>query len=246
MDLIPALDLRGGRVVRLAQGDDARRTLYGDDAPTLLARFAEAGVPLAHVVDLDAAFGEAPQRALLEDLAARVGAGSSPALQLGGGLREARAVEWALDAGFARAVVGSMVGRDPDLFAELATRHPGRLVPALDVAHGELRIAGWREEAPLPLSRVCRRLERLPCPAVLVTDVERDGMAAGPNLGLACRVGRACGMPALLSGGVASLSNLAAAARCREIGGAVVGKALLDGAFTLAAALAACRPAEGT
>jgi phosphoribosylformimino-5-aminoimidazole carboxamide ribotide isomerase len=271
MELIPAIDLRNGRVVRLAQGDDGRRTVFGDDATGLLAGFAAAGVALVHLVDLDAAFGEPPQRELVAELVRRSGGGSKrsrpraggrlrrgktgpppqegrPApglsIQLGGGLRDAEAVAWALGAGCRRVVVGSMVVREPDLFAGLAAEHPGRLVPALDVAQGELRIAGWREEAPVLLSQACRRLEGLPCPAVLVTDIERDGMGAGPNLDLACRVGRACGMPALLSGGVASVDDLAAAARCPEIAGVVVGRALLDGTLTLEQALAACRPGE--
>jgi phosphoribosylformimino-5-aminoimidazole carboxamide ribotide isomerase len=246
MDLIPALDLRGGRVVRLAQGDDGRRTVYGDDPARFLPAFATAGVRLAHVVDLDAAFGEPPQRERVADLLRQAAAarGGALGIQLGGGLRDAQAVAWALGAGCRRVVVGSIVVRQPDLFAELASLHAGRVVPALDVTGGELRIAGWREEAPAPLSQVCRRLRELPCPAVLVTDIERDGTGSGPNLDLARRVGEAAGLPALLSGGVASLADLRAAAGCPEIAGVVVGRALLEGAFTLAEALAACHGEE--
>lgn len=232
-ELLPAVDLRGGRVVRLVQGDDARRTVYGEDPAAVLAGYREAGVSRAHVVDLDAALGEPPQRDLLERLA-----GLGLPLQLGGGLRDGEAVAWALGAGFDRAVIGSLVTRDLDGFARLTEKHPGRLVPALDCVGASVRVAGWTETGPVPLEDLCRRLAGLDCPAVLVTDIERDGTMRGPNVDLARRVGTASGLPALLSGGVRSLADLAAARETPEIGGAVVGKALYEGAFTLEQALA--------
>jgi phosphoribosylformimino-5-aminoimidazole carboxamide ribotide isomerase len=237
MQLLPAIDLRGGRVVRLLKGDDAHRTVYGDDPLAVLEAYRDAGVRRAHVVDLDAALGEPPQRRLIARLARLPDIG----IQLGGGLRGGEAIAWALEAGCERAVVGSLVARDPELFARLATACPGRLVPALDVARGELRVAGWREGSAVPLAEVCRNLSRLPCPQVLVTDIERDGTLQGPNFELTQQVGRACGMPALLSGGVHSLDDLRQASQRREIGGAIVGKALYEGRFTVAEALAACR-----
>ena len=134
-----------------------------------------------------------------------------------------------------------MVGRDPDGFGRLAARYPGRLVPALDVADGEVRLAGWREGADRSLDALCRTLRGLPCPAILVTDVARDGTLEGPNLELAGRVAEAAGIPALLSGGVRSLDDLEAARAAPGIAGAVVGKALYEGLFTVQEALAACR-----
>lgn len=236
MELLPAIDLRGGRAVRLRQGDDSRRTTVGDDPVALLDRFAAAGVALIHVVDLDAALGEAPQRDLIERLIER-----GTAIQLGGGLRDRSTIESALALGAARVVVGSLVARDPDLFAGIAAAHPGRLVPALDISgtSGEVRISGWREGAARSLADLSAALVGCPCPAVLVTDVDRDGMMGGPNLALARRVARASGLPALLSGGVSSLDDLAAARVYLEIAGAIVGQALYSGAFTLEEALAA-------
>lgn len=235
MALIPAIDLRHGRAVRLRQGDEARETVYGDDPVAVLQSFARAGAARVHVVDLDAALGEAPQRALVERLAA-VG----PKLQLGGGLRGREEIDWALGAGCERAVIGSLVARDVEAFRELAQELPGRLVPALDVADGEVRIAGWKERASRPLVDLCAQLMGLPCPAVLVTDVERDGMMAGPNLELALRVARTSGLPALLSGGVHALADLESACRIPEIAGVIVGRALYEGAFTVEEALEAC------
>ena len=238
MQLIPAIDLRQGRVVRLVQGDDGRRKSYGVDPSGALREYAAAGISLVHVVDLDAALGEAPQRELITAL---VESGQDDCgIELGGGLGDADAVAWALGAGCQRVVMGSIVARDFDAFSEVGRAYPGRGVPAIEVAGGKLRIAGWREEAEVSAAEVCRGLRGLDCPAVLVTDVERDGTLAGPNLDLARQVAADSGIPALLSGGVRSLDDLRAAARVEEIAGAIVGKALYEGLFTVEEAMAAC------
>jgi phosphoribosylformimino-5-aminoimidazole carboxamide ribotide isomerase len=240
--------------VRLRQGDDARATEYAGDPLAVAAGFAAAGVRRIHVVDLDAALGEPPQRELVARLAAALAAGGARVgmhsgagavraqvgVQLGGGLRGRAAVEWALGAGCERVVLGSLAARDPVAFAELARAFPGRVLPALEVAGGEVRVAGWKEAAGSSLDEVCRSLRGLPCPAVLVTDVERDGMLSGPNLDLALRIAAATGLPALLSGGVRSLADLAAAAARPEIAGAILGRALYEGRIDLAAALTVC------
>lgn len=233
MQLIPAIDLRRGEVVRLRHGDDGQRTRYGLDPFEVLRSYARAGAGLVHVVDLDAAFGEPPQRDLVAALAARA------KIELGGGLGDREAVAWALGAGCERVVMGSIVARDPDAFAEITAAFPGRVVPALEVAAGRLRVAGWTEEARASLEEVAGRLRGIACPAVLVTDVERDGTLEGPNLELARRVAALTGLPALLSGGVRSLDDLRAASRFGEIAGAIVGKALYEGLFTVEEALAA-------
>ncbi|MEP7013199.1 MAG: 1-(5-phosphoribosyl)-5-[(5-phosphoribosylamino)methylideneamino] imidazole-4-carboxamide isomerase [Acidobacteriota bacterium] len=245
MELLPAIDLRGGQAVRLRQGDDSRRTTVGADPVILLEQFAAAGVGLVHVVDLDAALGEAPQRDLIGRMIERM-IGKGTAIQLGGGLRDRASIEAALALGAERVVVGSLVARDPDLFAEIAAAHPGRLVPALDLSgtSGEVRISGWREGAARSLAELTAALIGCPCPAVLVTDVDRDGMMGGPNLALARRIARSCGLPALLSGGVSSLDDLAAARVYPEIAGAIVGQALYSGAFTLEEARAAAHGEE--
>lgn len=237
MELLPAIDLRHGRAVRLRQGDPERETVYGDDPVAVLREYGRAGVARVHVVDLDAALGEPPQRELI----ARMAQAGGPAIQLGGGLRDAAAIDWALGVGCDRAVAGSLVGRDVEAFRRLAAARPGRLVPALDVAQGQVRIAGWTEGSGRSLGELCAHLAGLPCPAVLVTDVERDGMMEGPNMDLTVRVARTSRIPALLSGSVATLADLAAAREFPEIAGAVVGRALYEGAFTLEEALEACR-----
>lgn len=235
MELLPAIDLRRGRAVRLRQGDDARATVYGDDPIAVLDGYIQAGATRVHVVDLDATFGEPPQRELIERMAIR------GLMQLGGGLRDRDAIRWALDAGCDRVVVGSLVARDIEGFRALTLEHPGKIVPALDVENGEVRIAGWTEGTSWRLPELCVRLHGLPCPAILVTDVERDGMLSGPNFDLARRVAMASGIPSLLSGGVRSLDDLRAAREIPEIAGAIVGRALYEGVFTIEEALDACR-----
>lgn len=237
MELIPAIDLRHGDAVRLRAGVDAERTVYDADLTALLPRWAALGVRRAHVVDLDGAFGEPPQRDLLHRLLAVAG---RPQIQLGGGLRDAATIVGCLAKGCERVVVGSFMARHFEAFARLVRQHPRRIVAALDAERGAVRIAGWRESAAATLDELCERLHGLPCAAVLVTDVERDGTLEGPNLELARHVARRSGLPALLSGGVASLADLRRAARADGIAGVVVGRALWDGRFTVAEALAAC------
>ncbi len=246
VQLLPAIDLRGGQVVRLERGDDRRRTVYDADPSAALRRYREAGVARIHVVDLDAAFGAQPQRAVVRALARQ--AQDSPngrgGIQLGGGLRDREAVEWAFAAGCERAVVTSLIVRDFDVFADLCRRYPGRMVAALDMDGGEVRLAGWTESADRSPAALCAQLSGLPVAAVLVTDISRDGMMQGPNIDLACRIGDLAGAPAVLSGGVRSAADLEAAARRPEIEAAIVGRALYDGSLGLDEAIAACGSAS--
>lgn len=318
-EVIPSIDLRRGRVVRLREGRDDQATVYATPAELLLERFAAAGARRVHVVDLDAAFGEPPQRerlaALLraaerQDQALRfktrserleaeaetktfqlrggrpsdrgegdglaVGvtpeadrrarATSAPPavpappqaappgrdqrgerfrLQLGGGLRDAAAVESALDAGFDRVVLGSMIVRDPETFEQLCRRHAGRIVPALDCRADEVLHDGWKSRSSLLWKSLALSFKQksLVFPSILVTDVARDGTLAGANVELAAAVGETAGAPAIVSGGVASIEDVARAAAAAHagcgIGGIVLGRALHEGRLTIEAALAA-------
>lgn len=243
MQLIPSIDLRRGRVVRLSQGRDERATVYADDPLDVLAQFQEAGAERVHVVDLDAAFGEPRQT---HHLARLVSAAKGEKLQLGGGLRNADLLRDALASGFDRAVAGSLVVRDPAAFGLAAEEFPGRLIPALEFADGALRSAGWREDAALDLEEVQRQL--LPFTGLfletLVTDVTRDGMLSGPNLDLAVRVARTLGVQAIVSGGVAGTEDLLAAAAHPELSGTIVGRAFYEGKIDLPSAFARLRAAR--
>ncbi len=238
MELIPSIDLRQGLVVRLRRGDDGQRTTYDVDPRDVVAAYAEAGATRVHVVDLDAAFGEPPQRELVAQLAA---VENTPPLQLGGGLRDREAIEWAFSVGIDRAVVTSLMVRDFSLFSELVGAYTGRIVAALDIDRDALKLSGWTEESPKPWRQFAAQLRSLPLAAVLVTDIQRDGTMQGPNAALACEVARACAADGLLSGGVQELADLERARSYPEIRGAIVGRALYDGAFSIYEALRACR-----
>jgi phosphoribosylformimino-5-aminoimidazole carboxamide ribotide isomerase len=236
VQLIPSIDLRQGKVVRLAQGRDDRATVYADDPLEVLERFQAAGAERIHIVDLDAAFGEPRQEAALARLLRTAG---REKLQLGGGLRSIDLLRDALDSGFDRVVVGSMAVREPAAFARAAEAFPGRLIPALEFADGGLRSGGWTQGEAMPLAALIRHLLTLTglFSETLVTDISRDGMLTGPNLDLAVDVARRLGISAIVSGGVAGMEDLSAAASRPELSGLIVGRAYYEGRIDLRSAL---------
>lgn len=241
MKLIPAIDLIGGRCVRLVQGDFSRETVYSDDPAAALADFAAGGAELAHLVDLDGArAGEPRQHALFERLAT-----SAPiALQVAGGFRTGEQVARVLDAGVWRVVIGSLALTDPDAFAAMLEGFgPDRLTLALDVRleDGTATVAthGWSRGSASSLHEVLHRFPTVR--HLLVTDIARDGMLGGPNVVLTQAIVRDFPQVELqASGGVAALADLGA---LREAGAAaaIVGKAIWEGRFTVAEGVAHAR-----
>ncbi len=241
MELIPSIDLRAGRVVRLEQGDYARETAYDAD-PTEVARsFAAAGARRIHVVDLDGARdGRAGNDAVVRSILA---ACPGLAVQVGGGMRTRARVEEVLDAGAARVVIGTAALEQPDLLHELAARFPGRVILGLDARDGKVAVRGWREISPDTVLQVLERFAKLPLAAVLHTDIGRDGLLGGPNVEATADLARRSPFPVLASGGVGSLADLERLARTGVIAGAIVGKAIYSGAIRVdeaIARLAAC------
>ena len=237
MQLIPAIDLLGGRVVRLRTGDYAQVTSFDETPAALAARFAEAGCEWLHVIDLEAARDgtrDGPNTAVAHELvASRQGK-----LQLGGGFRDAEAIEQTLAAGVDRVLVGTLAVREPELVGELARRHGERICVTADSLEGSVRIAGWLEDSREPTVELVARLARLGITAFLVTAIDRDGTLAGPDLELLARVRAKTDGVLLASGGVGGLADIRSV---RELGcdGVVVGRALLDGTIALADAVAA-------
>lgn len=244
MELIPSIDLLGGHVVRLENGRRDRATVYFEDPLEPLEQFRAAGARWIHVVDLDAAFGGPRQRAALARIAS---ACRGERLEQGGGLRSAEDVADAFEMGYERVILGSLPACNPALFAELATRHPNRVVPAWESESGELRVGGWASAHSLvrdQFSAALRDLAHL-LPAILVTDIGRDGMLVGANVDLAVEVARETGLPAIVSGGVVALEDLHAARERPEICGAIVGRAFYDGKLDLRQAIAELRSPAG-
>ncbi len=234
MDLFPAIDIRGGRVVRLAQGQAGRETRYHDDPVAQAEAFLAAGARWIHLVDLDRAFGSGDNLAPIGAIASRLG--TRVRIQVGGGIRSIEALGAVLDLGVTRAVLGTAAVTDPALVpAALGLAGAERVVIGLDARNGMMAIRGWVETTDLRVDQVCRRVLDEGARTVVYTDVARDGMLAGPDLEGA-RALAAMGASVIASGGVASLEDLRAV-REANLAGVIVGRALYDGRFTLTQAL---------
>jgi phosphoribosylformimino-5-aminoimidazole carboxamide ribotide isomerase len=232
--LYPAIDVRGGRVVRLTKGDYAAETVYGDDPVAVAVGFAEAGARWIHVVDLDAARSGDPVNRPVVGRVASALAGRCR-LQTGGGVRTVADVEALAAAGVARVVMGSAAVHDPYLVHDASAIMP--VAVGLDHRDGELAVHGWTEGSGVALADA---LGMFPTAAAFViTDIARDGMLIGPDVeGLADSVA-ATDIPVIASGGVGSLADLAELAGVPGLAGVITGKALYEGRFTVAEALAA-------
>jgi len=235
LELLPAVDVAGGRTVRLVQGAAGTETSYGDPTDAALA-WQEAGASWIHLVDLDAAFGRGSNGPQLADLIGRL----DVKVELSGGIRDDVALSGALATGCARVVIGTAALEDPDWVAKAIAEHGDRIAVGLDVRGTRLAARGWTTDGG-ELDDALDRLELAGCHRYVVTDIEKDGMLRGPNLDLLRQVCARTDKPVVASGGVASLPDLHAIASLVPLGveGAIVGKALYAGAFTLPEALAA-------
>jgi phosphoribosylformimino-5-aminoimidazole carboxamide ribotide isomerase len=242
MIVYPAIDLRGGRCVRLLEGDFARETVYGDDPVAVARRWEAAGAAWLHVVDLDGARAGRPVQG---DVVAAICRALSIPVQVGGGLRDATAVDAVLAAGAARAVVGTMAVRDPAACAALCRAHPGRIAVGLDARDGRLRTGAWLDDSEATPEALAPRVAAMGAAAIIYTDIGRDGTERGPDLDGTRRVARAAGIPVVASGGVGRVDDVSAVAALAGDGvaGVIIGRALYTGAVRLQDAL---RAAAGT
>ncbi len=238
MLVIPAIDLKGGRVVRLTQGDPLRQTSYCGDPVAMARRWEREGAPILHLVDLDGAFTGRPEQ--LSVVADVVRAVKVP-IQLGGGLRSLAALEQAFASGIERGVIGTAAIEDADFFAEACRRYPGRIALGIDARGGKVAVRGWAEETGLLAADLAARWADLPLAAIIYTDIGRDGMLTGPDLEALRRMARATCHPLIASGGIATLGDVQrlAALEPSRIIGVVVGKALYEGRFSLEEAIVA-------
>ena len=239
MIVYPAIDLRGGRCVRLFEGAFERETVYGEDPVAVARTFEAAGACWLHVVDLDGARAGRPVQA---ELVAAICAAVRIPVQVGGGLRDAAAVDAVLAAGATRAVLGTVAVQDPDLAAATCRAHPGRVAIGLDARDGRLRVAGWLQGSEMTPTAAAARAVDLGAAAVIYTDIGRDGTERGPDLEGTRAVARAAGVPVLASGGIGALEHVRAV-RALGVAGLIIGRALYTGAVRLADALAVAEAA---
>lgn len=237
MIVFPAIDLKGGQVVRLAEGDMERATVYGDDPAGQAMLFAEAGAKFLHVVDLDGAFAGKAQNqeaveAILEAFPGHV--------QLGGGIRAPEAVEGWFGLGVSRIVIGTAALTDPQFVRDMARDWPGGIVVAVDAKDGMVATAGWAEVSDVPVADMARRFEDAGVAALLFTDIGRDGLLKGCNIDATVDLARHTDLPVIASGGVKGLDDIRMLALQAQEGieGVITGRALYDGRLDLAAAIA--------
>ena len=234
--IYPAIDLKAGHVVRLAEGDMGRATVYGDDPAAQAEAFAAAGATALHVVDLDAAFAGSSVNG---DAVARIVAAFPGKVQMGGGIRSRAALEAWLARGVDRVVLGTAALADPNFVVQAAKAHPGRIVVAVDAKGGMVATRGWAEISTVPVIELAKRFEGAGVAALLFTDIGRDGLGKGVNIEATLALARGVGIPVLASGGVSGPGDIdALRVHAHEgIAGVIVGRALYDGKLDLADAL---------
>ena len=232
MQVIPAIDLRGGCCVRLRQGDYGRETVFGEDPAAVAARWESEGATRVHLVDLDGAKAGRPVnvdavRAILKRV--------SVPCQLGGGVRDESTIAAWLGAGLERVIVGTRALKDPDWFRSMTETYPGRLVLGLDARDGRVATGGWLDVSSVEASDLAADYDGLPLAALVYTDIARDGMLGGPNVAATEALARRLKTPVIASGGVGTLDDLERLA-AGPVAGCIVGRALYDGRFRLSEA----------
>lgn len=238
MLVIPAIDLRQGKCIRLTQGRKNAATVYGDDPVKVAEDFERDGAQMLHVVDLDGAFAEpnTRNREVLRDLVRAV----SIPLQFGGGLRSAEDVEQVINLGVNRVVIGTLAVESPDSLAKMVRRFGAEhIAVAIDARNGQVVTHGWETQGQVIALTLARRVASAGVERIVYTDVQRDGMLTGPNIEQTCLIARESGLKITASGGVSSLEDLQRLKAVPACGldSVIIGKAFYEGCFTLAEAL---------
>ncbi len=242
MILYPAIDLKGGRCVRLSQGDFSQSTVYNDDPADQAQRFVKSGFSWIHVVDLD---GSLEGRAVNGEAVAAILKTVPVPVQLGGGIRTLAALERWLEAGVSRVILGTAAVREPAFVRKAATAYPEQVAVGLDVRDGQVAVQGWSENSGLPALDVARRFEDAGVAALVVTDIGRDGMLQGVNVDVFGQVADAVFIPVIAAGGMTTVADIDAlkGRKGTPVAGAVLGKSLYAGTLKPNEALAAARAA---
>ena len=234
MNLYPAIDLKDGQAVRLLRGEMSAATVFNDDPAAQARQFVEAGAEWLHLVDLDGAFAGEPRNARAVE--AILQACPVPA-QLGGGIRDRATVERWLGAGLRRVILGTAAVEDPDFVRDVARAFPGQVAVGIDARGDRVATRGWASETEATVTDLARAFEDAGIAAIIYTDIARDGAMQGPNVEATAALARTVSIPVIASGGVSSLDDLSRLKATGVVAGAIVGRALYDGAVDLRAAL---------
>ena len=237
MQIWPAIDLRGGRCVRLQQGDYARETIFGDDPVAMARSFAEQGAEYLHLVDLD---GARDGKLVNLDVVRAIVRAVDMQCELGGGVRDEAAIKTLLDAGLARVVVGTKALKEPDWLRAMCKKFPEKLVLGIDARNGMVATHGWLETSNTSAVELAKTLENEPLAALIYTDIATDGMLQGPNCAAMREMASAVRLPVVASGGVSAVGDVTQLLDT-GVAGVIIGRALYENRLTVSEALAAAR-----
>ncbi|MDQ3813094.1 MAG: 1-(5-phosphoribosyl)-5-[(5-phosphoribosylamino)methylideneamino]imidazole-4-carboxamide isomerase [Armatimonadota bacterium] len=235
MEIIPAIDIRGGQCVRLLQGDYAHETVYGADPVAMAQRWVAEGAPRLHIVDLDGAREGAPANL---EIVARITQTVPVPVQLGGGLRTAGAIEKVLEAGVQRCIIGTKAAQQPEWAQQMFAQFGEAIILGLDARNGFVATSGWQETSQIPAVHFAQTMQEFGCARIIFTDIARDGTLAGPNAEALRAVAEAVEIPIIASGGVHKATDIRILKNIPNVDGAIVGKALYEGTTTLGKLLA--------
>lgn len=240
MIVIPAIDLKEGKCVRLEQGLMERDTVFSDDPGAQARVWQDEGAEMLHIVDLDGAFaGEPKNRSSIEAIVAAL----TIPCQLGGGIRDIATIEAYLSLGVSRVILGTAAQRDPALVTEACRRFPGRIVVGIDAKDGMVAVQGWAEVTGVTASELAKKFEGEGVAAIVYTDISRDGMLGGPNIEATRRLAESISIPVIASGGISTLKDIENLMAVESFGvaGAITGKAIYTGSIKLSDAVALTR-----
>ena len=242
MIIYPAIDIRGGRCVRLTEGRFDAETVFADDPAEMALKWAGMGAEFLHLVDLDGALaGEGKNVPVIERILQSV----NIPVQLGGGIRNLETIEKLLALGVTRLILGSAAVKNPQLVEEACKKYPGHIAVGIDAKNGEVAIEGWGKGSGVAATELAKQMAAYGVETIIYTDISRDGMLSGVNVEATAALARACGVPIIASGGVASLEDIrrVKAVEADGVQGCIIGKAIYTGAVDLKEALALAKEA---
>jgi phosphoribosylformimino-5-aminoimidazole carboxamide ribotide isomerase len=230
MIIIPAIDLKDGKCVRLLQGQKDKETVYSEDPIAMAEQWADYGINLLHIVDLDGAFSGTQSnfpiiQAIKRDVRVEI--------EVGGGIRDLATIEKLITLGVDRVIIGTMAVKNPDLFKEACKKFSGKIISGIDARNGKVAIKGWVEDTDKEAIEFGREMEQAGAAGVIYTDISRDGMLSGPNIEATSKIVENLSIPVIASGGISSLDDIKSLLTINKLFGAITGKALYTGSLDL-------------
>jgi len=234
MIVIPAIDLKDGKCVRLLQGKKEEVTVYSDDPPSMARHWQELGGELLHVVDLDGAFtGEQHNFSKIKAIREAI----DIPIQIGGGIRDIDRIEKLIDLGVDRTIIGTSAVKNPEMVREACEKHPGNVLVGIDAKDGKVAVKGWVEVTELDAIEFAKQMQDAGAAGIIYTDISRDGMLTGPNIEAMATMVKSVKIPVIASGGVSKLDDIQSLMKIKNLWGVITGKALYSGALKLEEAI---------